>query len=285
MTRELPAASIRTAIELPPSRMAAESHARATTSTVSSMASTSRSACVRPPAPPLVRVHSECLTGDVLGSLRCDCGLSWEAVERITDVGGHLLYLRQEGRGIGLYAKARRLCAPGRRTGHLRGQCRLRFRGRRPRVCRCRADAPGSGRRRDRPAEQQPRQGRPARRPRPRHPRTGADRIHTQPRQPLLPADKGNAWRAHRSRRRRGTSAAATSGLSRTRCHREPVPTAAQEPVAAECMPPALPLPSGPQWWLRASVRRCFVAPRGPRRAGRRRLDRLARPGSRAGPS
>ena len=55
---------------------------------------------------PLVRPHSECLTGDVLGSERCDCGPQLrEAVERITEVGGFLLYLRQEGRGIGLYAK------------------------------------------------------------------------------------------------------------------------------------------------------------------------------------
>ena len=55
---------------------------------------------------PLVRVHSECLTGDVFGSQRCDCGAQLrEAVERITEVGGYLLYLRQEGRGIGLYAK------------------------------------------------------------------------------------------------------------------------------------------------------------------------------------
>lgn len=55
---------------------------------------------------PLVRPHSECLTGDVFGSQRCDCGPQLrEAVERITDEGGFLLYLRQEGRGIGLYAK------------------------------------------------------------------------------------------------------------------------------------------------------------------------------------
>jgi GTP cyclohydrolase II len=55
---------------------------------------------------PLVRPHSECLTGDVFGSQRCDCGAQMrEAVERITDAGGFLLYLRQEGRGIGLYAK------------------------------------------------------------------------------------------------------------------------------------------------------------------------------------
>jgi GTP cyclohydrolase II len=55
---------------------------------------------------PLVRPHSECLTGDVFGSQRCDCGPQLrEAVERITESGGLLLYLRQEGRGIGLYAK------------------------------------------------------------------------------------------------------------------------------------------------------------------------------------
>ena len=55
---------------------------------------------------PLVRPHSECLTGDVLGSQRCDCGPQLrEAVERIAEAGGYLLYLRQEGRGIGLYAK------------------------------------------------------------------------------------------------------------------------------------------------------------------------------------
>jgi GTP cyclohydrolase II len=55
---------------------------------------------------PLVRPHSECLTGDVFGSERCDCGPQLrEAVERIAETGGFLLYLRQEGRGIGLYAK------------------------------------------------------------------------------------------------------------------------------------------------------------------------------------
>jgi GTP cyclohydrolase II len=55
---------------------------------------------------PLVRPHSECMTGDVFGSLRCDCGPQLrEAVERIADQGGFLLYLRQEGRGIGLMHK------------------------------------------------------------------------------------------------------------------------------------------------------------------------------------
>ncbi|QMW67907.1 GTP cyclohydrolase II [Mumia sp. ZJ1417] len=56
--------------------------------------------------PPLVRLHSECLTGDVLGSERCDCGAQLaEALAQISAAGGVLLYLRQEGRGIGLYAK------------------------------------------------------------------------------------------------------------------------------------------------------------------------------------
>jgi len=55
---------------------------------------------------PLVRPHSECLTGDVFGSERCDCGPQLrEALERVSGAGGFVLYLRQEGRGIGLYAK------------------------------------------------------------------------------------------------------------------------------------------------------------------------------------
>ncbi len=62
--------------------------------------------CAAPAAAPLVRPHSECLTGDVFGSQRCDCGAQLrEAVERIAEAGGYLLYLRQEGRGIGLYSK------------------------------------------------------------------------------------------------------------------------------------------------------------------------------------
>src|SRR6185437_9892587 len=58
-------------------------------------------------APPLVRIHSQCLTGDVFGSLRCDCRLQLElALKAIADAGaGILLYEQQEGRGIGLMAK------------------------------------------------------------------------------------------------------------------------------------------------------------------------------------
>jgi GTP cyclohydrolase II len=58
-------------------------------------------------APPVVRIHSQCLTGDVFGSLRCDCRLQLElALSRIAEEGaGILLYEQQEGRGIGLMAK------------------------------------------------------------------------------------------------------------------------------------------------------------------------------------
>ncbi|PSV26347.1 MULTISPECIES: GTP cyclohydrolase II [unclassified Photobacterium] len=55
---------------------------------------------------PLVRLHSECLTGDVFHSSRCDCGEQLnETIEKMRQSGGILLYLRQEGRGIGLYNK------------------------------------------------------------------------------------------------------------------------------------------------------------------------------------
>ena len=57
-------------------------------------------------AVPLVRVHSECMTGDLFGSTRCDCGQQLDlSLDQIGAEGGCLIYLRQEGRGIGLVEK------------------------------------------------------------------------------------------------------------------------------------------------------------------------------------
>lgn len=57
---------------------------------------------------PIVRLHSECLTGEALHSERCDCGAQLdEAMRRVAEEGGALVYLRQEGRGIGLFEKVK----------------------------------------------------------------------------------------------------------------------------------------------------------------------------------
>ena len=62
---------------------------------------------INPDKPALVRVHSECVTGDVFGSIRCDCGDQMRlAMQKIADSdSGVLVYMRQEGRGIGLHNK------------------------------------------------------------------------------------------------------------------------------------------------------------------------------------
>lgn len=64
---------------------------------------------LRPDTPSLVRIHSQCMTGDVFGSLKCDCGRQFDAAMKLIEQEGHgaIVYQQQEGRGIGIINKIR----------------------------------------------------------------------------------------------------------------------------------------------------------------------------------
>jgi len=64
---------------------------------------------LRPSRPTLVRIHSQCMTGDVFGSLKCDCGRQLQAAMKLIEQEGHgaIVYQQQEGRGIGIINKIR----------------------------------------------------------------------------------------------------------------------------------------------------------------------------------
>ena len=138
----------------------------------------------------LTRLHSECLTGDVFGSLRCDCGAQLDAAMAAIAAEGRgvVLYLRgHEGRGVGLLSKlqAYELQDAGRRHGGR--QHRARPAGGRARVLGWRADARRPGRALGAPAHQQPGQGHRPGRLRRGHHRPDPAGLRHHPVQPALP--------------------------------------------------------------------------------------------------
>ena len=140
----------------------------------------------------LVRVHSECLTGDVFGSRRCDCGPQLhQAMRQVADGGrGVILYMRQEGRGIGLAPKikAYKLQEQGLDTGG--GQSEARLWHGPARIWFGGTDSGGSGVENHSPADQQPQESRRAQGLRAGNHPAGAHQDQTQSAQRALSEDQ-----------------------------------------------------------------------------------------------
>ena len=147
----------------------------------------------------LTRLHSECLTGDVFGSLRCDCGAQLDAaMAAIAAEGsrGGALPARARGPWRGPAEQAAGLRAAGRRRGHGGRQYRARPAGGRARVLGRRADARRPGRGFGAPAHQQPGQGHRPSRLRRGHHRPGPAGLRRHPVQPALPDHQAGQARA-----------------------------------------------------------------------------------------
>lgn len=147
---------------------------------------------------PLVRPHSECLTGDVFGSERCDCGAQMKPGRQTHRRRRWVPAVPAAGRARDRPVRqARRLRTAGRRTGHLRGEPGSRLRRRRARLHRCGPDAARVGRGQGGSADQQPGQGRTAQPARGVRDRPGADRCALVTGERALPRGEGPTRRTH----------------------------------------------------------------------------------------